>query len=82
MENKRSSAERATGNGDDWRSHIGTEPQAGHSSDLARAREPDRGRDANTPEQIRTAGRQGFACPPEESLVMTHHDDHPILGQR
>ncbi len=56
MENKRSSAERATRNGDDWRSDIGTEPQAGHSTDLARAREPGRGREANTPEQIPRRG--------------------------
>ena len=42
--------------GDDWRSHIGERNEAGLSVDLARAREPGRGRDAATPEQIPARG--------------------------
>jgi membrane protein len=42
--------------GDDWRSHIGERNEAGLSVDLARAREPGRGRDATTPEQIPARG--------------------------
>ncbi len=41
--------------GDDWRSHVG-EPNEPKSIDLLRSREPGRGRDASTPEQIPLRG--------------------------
>jgi hypothetical protein len=37
---------------EDWRAKVGERINQGLSVDLARAREPGRGRDANTPEQI------------------------------
>lgn len=41
----------------DWRAHVGEEPDtAGLSTDRARAHEPGRGRDADTPEEIPTRG--------------------------
>lgn len=40
---------------EDWRAHVG-EPDEYKSIDLVRAREPGRGRDANTPEQIPPRG--------------------------
>jgi membrane protein len=40
---------------DDWRAHVG-EPSKPTSPDLARAREPGRGREANTPEEIPARG--------------------------
>ena len=40
---------------DDWRAHVG-EPDDPRSSDLARSREPGRGREATTPEQIPPRG--------------------------
>jgi len=43
-------------NGDDWRAEVGMESTSGLSVDLARAREPGRGREANTPEQIPPRG--------------------------
>jgi membrane protein len=42
-------------NGNDWRAHVG-EPNEHRSIDLVRAREPGRGRQANTPEQIPPRG--------------------------
>ncbi|MBA3916747.1 MAG: YihY/virulence factor BrkB family protein, partial [Acidobacteriales bacterium] len=42
--------------GDDWRAEVGERSDPGFSADLARAREPGRGRDANTPEQIPPRG--------------------------
>ena len=41
--------------GQDWRTEVGSHP-SGRSADLARAREPGRGREANTPEQIPPRG--------------------------
>jgi membrane protein len=42
--------------GDDWRARVGERSDQGLSVDLARAREPGRGREANTPEQIPLQG--------------------------
>ncbi len=42
--------------GNDWRAEVGERSDPGFSADLARAREPGRGRDANTPEQIPPRG--------------------------
>jgi membrane protein len=42
--------------GDDWRAQVGERVDQGLSVDLARAREPGRGREANTPEQIPLRG--------------------------
>ncbi len=42
--------------GDDWRAKVGERSDPGHSADLARAHEPGRGREANTPEQIPPRG--------------------------
>ncbi|HEY8381287.1 MAG TPA: YihY/virulence factor BrkB family protein [Microvirga sp.] len=42
--------------GQDWRAHVGERNEAGLSVDLARSREPGRGRDAATPEQIPARG--------------------------
>ena len=41
--------------GDDWRAHVG-EPNEHNAIDLVRAREPGRGREAQTPEQIPPRG--------------------------
>jgi membrane protein len=41
---------------DDWRAHIGERSDPGGFVDLARAREPGRGRDADSPEQIPARG--------------------------
>jgi membrane protein len=42
--------------GHDWRAEMGARSDSGRSVDLARAREPGRGREANTPEQIPPRG--------------------------
>ncbi len=43
--------------GEDWRAHVGQEPEtAGIATDRARAREPGRGRDADTPGEIPALG--------------------------
>jgi len=42
--------------GDDWRAEVGERSDPGLSADHARAREPGRGREANTPEQIPPRG--------------------------
>jgi membrane protein len=42
--------------GRDWRAEVGDRSDSGRSVDLARAREPGRGREANTPEQIPPRG--------------------------
>ena len=47
--------------GDDWRAHVG-EPGDPDSPDFARAREPGRGREAMTPEQIPPAIRGYCSC--------------------
>ena len=43
-------------NGQDWPVDIGAKCLSDRSVDLARAREPGRGREANTPEEIPTRG--------------------------
>ena len=45
-----------TDKGHDWRAEVGAKSAAGCSVDLARADEPGRGREANTPEQIPPRG--------------------------
>jgi len=45
-----------TDKGHDWRAEVGAKSAAGRSVDLARADEPGRGREANTPEQIPPRG--------------------------
>ena len=42
--------------GDDWRAEVGERNDLGFATDLARAREPGRGRKANTPGQIPPRG--------------------------
>ena len=42
--------------GHDWRAEVGTRSNSDRSVDVERAREPGRGRDANTPEQIPPRG--------------------------
>jgi membrane protein len=42
--------------GHDWRTQVGARSNSARSVDLARAREPGRGREANTPEQIPPRG--------------------------
>jgi membrane protein len=42
--------------GEDWRARVGERSDAGLSADLARASEPGRGREADTPEQIPARG--------------------------
>jgi membrane protein len=56
MEIERTPAAKVTDKGDDWRAEVGARSNSGLSVDLARAREPDRGREANTPEQIPPRG--------------------------
>jgi membrane protein len=48
--------ERTPAKGHDWRAEVGATSNSGLSVDLARAREPGRGREANTPEQIPLRG--------------------------
>jgi membrane protein len=47
---------KATDKGQDWRAEVGARSDSDSSVDLARAREPGRGREANTPEQIPPRG--------------------------
>ena len=56
MEIERTPAAGVIDKGHDWRAEIGTRDNAGLSVDLARAREPGRGREATTPEQIPPRG--------------------------
>ena len=56
MEIERTPAASKGDKGHDWRVEIGTESNSGRSVDLARAREPGRGREADTPEQIPPRG--------------------------
>jgi membrane protein len=44
--------------GDDWRARVGERDNSGRILDLGRAREPGRGRNADTPEQISALGWQ------------------------
>jgi len=56
MEIERTPAEKVADKGQDWRAEVGATSDSGRSADLARAREPGRGREANTPEQIPPRG--------------------------
>ena len=61
MENRsgridRAPAVKATDKGRDWRAEVGARSDSASPVDLARAREPGRGREANTPEQIPPRG--------------------------
>ena len=47
---------KAADKGQDWRAEVGARSDSDSSVDLARAREPGRGREANTPEQIPPRG--------------------------
>ena len=62
MERERIPDEKETDKGDDWRAGVGAENNIGLSVDLARAREPGRGREANTPEQIPALGWKDVFC--------------------
>jgi membrane protein len=44
--------------GDDWRGQVGERKDSGRSADVERSREPGRGREAETPEQIPARGWQ------------------------
>jgi membrane protein len=48
--------EKPVDKGEDWREQVGATAGSTHSVDRARAREPGRGRDAETPEQIPPRG--------------------------
>jgi membrane protein len=56
MEIERSAAAKVTNRGHDWRAEVGARTNSDLSVDRARAREPGRGRQANTPEQIPPRG--------------------------
>src|SRR5215211_494177 len=56
MEIERSAAGKLTDKAHDWRAEVGARNNADLPVDLARAREPGRGREANTPEQIPPRG--------------------------
>jgi membrane protein len=56
MEIERAPAPTEADKGHDWRAEVEARSDSGRSVDLARAREPGRGRDANTPEQIPPRG--------------------------
>jgi membrane protein len=56
VEIERTPAEKVSDKGHDWRAEVGARNNSGRSIDLARAREPGRGREANTPEQIPPRG--------------------------
>ena len=55
MEIERTPTAKVADKGGDWRAEVGA-GNSGRSVDLARAREPDRGREANTPEHIPPRG--------------------------
>ena len=55
MEIERTLSTKVADKGQDWRTEVGAS-DSGRSADLARAREPGRGREANTPEQIPPRG--------------------------
>jgi hypothetical protein len=55
MEIDRTLSAKVVDKGQDWRTEVGSS-HSGRSADLARAREPGRGREANTPEQIPPRG--------------------------
>ena len=52
----RAPAVKATDKGRDWRAEVGARSDSASPVDLARAREPGRGREANTPDQIPPRG--------------------------
>lgn len=56
MEIERNSGGKVADKGNDWRAEVGANSSTDRSVDLARAREPGRGRDANSPEQIPPQG--------------------------
>ncbi len=56
MEIERNSFANVADEGQDWRAEVGVRSHSDRSADLARAREPGRGREANTPEQIPPRG--------------------------
>jgi membrane protein len=56
VEIERTPAAKVSDKGHDWRAEVGAKSNSGRSIDLARAREPGRGREANTPEQIPPRG--------------------------
>jgi membrane protein len=56
VEIERTPAEKVSDKGHDWRAEVGARSNSGRSIDLARAREPGRGREANTPEEIPPRG--------------------------
>jgi membrane protein len=59
MEVERTTAASEADKGHDWRAEVESESNSGGSVDLARARQPGRGREANTPEQIPPRGWSG-----------------------
>ena len=56
LKHERDSPAKEPEKGQDWRADIGAKSLSDRSVDLARAREPGRGREANTPEEIPTRG--------------------------
>ena len=56
MKPERTPAATTADEGQDWRAQVGAENKGDLSVDHARAREPGRGREANTPEQIPPRG--------------------------
>jgi membrane protein len=56
MEIERKSFANVADEGQDWRAEVGVRSHSDRSADLARAHEPGRGREANTPEQIPPRG--------------------------
>ena len=56
LEIDRTPAAKRVDEGQDWRAEVGAEVKSDRSVDLARAREPGRGRNADTPEQIPARG--------------------------
>src|SRR5580704_439544 len=56
VQNERTPDAKVTDQGHDWRAEVGASENSDRSVDLARAREPGRGREANAPEQIPPRG--------------------------
>jgi hypothetical protein len=52
VQNERTPDAKVADEGHDWRAEVGASKNSDRSVDLARSREPGRGREANTPEQI------------------------------
>ncbi len=76
MANEPTTATKVADKGNDWRADVGAGSNSGRAVDLARAREPGRGREANTPEEFPSRGWRDvlwrvFWSIPEDRIMST-----------